>query len=379
MEMKAVTVSQLNEYIGRVLSDDPLLSGVRVRGELTSVKYHSTGHIYFTISDAGSRLSCFLMSDRAGLLKMPLNEGDLVTLSGYIRVYQRGGYYSLNVRDVEYEGEGEISAAFERLKAKLSKEGLFDSAHKKSIPPAPRTVGLVTSGTGAAVRDMIKIITSRTVLTDIVVFPVAVQGISAPGEITEMINFLDAEWFGRLDTIIVGRGGGDPEELQAFSDENVARAIYDCRIPVISAVGHEIDFSISDFVADARAETPTAAAQMAVPDDSVTLAEAEDMLTDIESRMSSVLMCEMLHAKSIYNEILHITEAHIDREISSANLMISSIRARDPRAILEQGYAAVTDTFGRPVRSAEEVLKGEKIHIILKDGRLCAAVEEVTK
>ena len=266
MALKPVTVSQLNEYISRILSTDPLLGNISVKGEISNLKYHSSGHVYFSMIDDSSKINCFLPASYARNLNFQLGDGMEITVHGYINVYKKGGAYTLFIRTTEVSGEGNLSLAFELLKNKLEQEGLFDPAHKKRIPEFPRKVGVVTSATGAAVRDIIKIISSRTKLVDVTVFPVLVQGSEAAANMADTLDMIN-EKFRDIDVLILGRGGGSSEDLWAFNEEKLARAVYRSDIPIISAVGHETDFSICDFVADLRAETPTAAAEIAVPDD----------------------------------------------------------------------------------------------------------------
>ncbi|MDD4122248.1 MAG: exodeoxyribonuclease VII large subunit, partial [Eubacteriales bacterium] len=265
MAIKPVRVSQLNSYIKRVLQSDPLLGNVSVVGEISNLKYHGSGHIYFTLKDETSKISCFLPADAIKNIRYELSDGMEIIAVGYIYLYERGGSYSLNVRDITIEGFGNLSAAFDKLKEKLAKEGLFDEKYKKPITLFPRKVAVITSETGAAVRDIVKIIKNRNNIVDVLIYPCLVQGPGAAAEISDAINSVN-QLFPEVDTIIVGRGGGSMEELWAFNEEIVARSIFVSKIPVISAVGHETDFTISDFVADKRAETPTAAAQIAVPD-----------------------------------------------------------------------------------------------------------------
>ena len=265
MGLNPIRVGQLNQYIGRVLKNDPLLSDVSVVGEISNLRFHSSGHIYFSLKDETSRIDCFLPARTVPQISCPLDEGLEVIASGYISVYERGGRYSLNITDLEAAGMGQLAIRFEQLKARLEKEGLFDPAHKKAIPAFPSRVAVVTSPTGAAVRDIQKIIRSKNDYVSILIVPVLVQGPSAAADIASAIDEVN-ERCPDVDVIITGRGGGSAEELWAFNEEVVARSIYASKIPVISAVGHETDFTISDFVADLRAETPTAAADKAVPD-----------------------------------------------------------------------------------------------------------------
>ena len=227
MAIKPVTVSQLNEYISRVLGTDPLLSFVTVRGEIEGIKYHASGHVYFSIADEASRINCFLPREKAAGLKTLLENGDSVVITGGVSVYKKTGSYSIYVREIEPEGAGAAATAFDELKAKLEKEGLFSRAHKKNLPEFPHKIGLVTSDTGAALRDMLSILDSRNRLVDIVLFPVLVQGDSAAADITRTINYID-ENVDDIDVLIVGRGGGAPGDLACFNDEALARAIYKC-------------------------------------------------------------------------------------------------------------------------------------------------------
>ena len=266
MALRPVSVTQLNEYIGRILQTDPLLGNISVTGEISNLKYHSSGHVYFSMVDDKSKVNCFLPASYAEHMRYQLGDGMEIIVRGYINVFKKGGTYTLFVRNIEISGEGNLAAAFMLLKEKLEKEGLFDPAHKKPLPTFPRKLGIITSETGAAVRDIIKIIKSRTHMTDILVFPVLVQGEGAAADIAGMIDLVNEQFGEELELLIVGRGGGSMEDLWAFNEEIVARAIFRSQIPIISAVGHEIDFTIADFVADCRAATPTAAAEMAVPD-----------------------------------------------------------------------------------------------------------------
>ena len=258
MALKPISVSQLNGYIKRILQTDPILGNVSVIGEISNLKFHGSGHIYFSLKDANSKINCFLPMDQRKYLRFELSEGMEITASGYLYLYERGGSYSLNIRDINVEGRGNLDLAFEQLKNRLEQEGLFDERYKKKLPLFPEKIAVVTSETGAAVRDIIKTIKSRNCMTDIIVFPCLVQGKQAGADIAKTIAKVN-DLYPEIDVMIVGRGGGSKEELWAFNEEVVARSIFLSEIPVISAVGHETDFSISDWVADVRAATPTAA------------------------------------------------------------------------------------------------------------------------
>ncbi len=399
MALKPITVSQLNRYIGKVLSTDPILGNVSVQGEISNLKYHGSGHVYFTLKDAGSKINCFLHASAAENLRYELTDGIEAVVMGYLSVYEAGGYYSLNVRDVEISGAGSLAAAFKALFKKLEKEGIFDPEYKKPIPAFPSEVCVITSETGAAVRDILKIIRSRNRLVNVVVIPCLVQGKSAAADIAASIALAN-ERFPEADVIITGRGGGSAEELWAFNEEIVARSIFASRIPVISAVGHETDFSISDYVADCRAETPTAAAVMAVPDTSEMMRQAETWCLDTEIRMRRILELCGARLQACRPEIFLRTlqeqvnrrendAAWLDREISEGlkNLLIiyeyetersfMKLEAGSPQKIIARGYAAVRDPAdGHPVSSSLGILPGATLEVVMRDGALLCEVRE---
>ena len=376
MALKPVTVSQLNDYISRVLGTDPLLGAVVVKGEIFSLKYHSTGHVYFSIMDANSKISCFLPKEYAQTLQFPLSDGQEVILTGAVNVYKKNGTYSLYVRHIEVEGEGDLAVAFEQMKAKLQKEGLFDPAHKKPIPQFPKKIGIVTSKTGAAVRDILKILQSRNHMVDVVIFPVLVQGSAAAADIASMIDYVDAN-FDDIDTLIVGRGGGSADDLWAFNEEIVARSIYRCRIPVISAVGHEIDFTIADFVADRRAETPTAAAQMAVPDTKELADKLEEMKDFLYVQLSNKLMYHRLYVDNLATGMKQQLERKIQENQHRMDSLKLILEENNPLKILESGYAVVSNPDGSIVRSVRELSADSRYLMQLKDGFARILVEEI--
>lgn len=376
MALKPVTVTQLNEYISRVLGTDPLLSNITVTGEISNLKHHSSGHIYFSISDASSKINCFLPASYARNLAYELGDGINVIIRGYVNVYKKGGTYTLFVRELEAAGEGDLSMAFELLKSKLRDEGLFDAAHKRPIPAFPRKIAIITSPTGAAVRDMIKIITGRTSMTDVTIFPAQVQGTGAAAEMAEVLDFVN-ENFPDTDTVIIGRGGGSAEDLWAFNEEVLARAIYRSKIPVISAVGHETDFSISDFVADMRAETPTAAAEKAVPDDgqlkNQILTYMTGLMTDLKNRVD---LSELRREKYIQNMRIALIKRIDDYEHSLLQSYIT-LDENNPVRILNKGYAYIENTRGQVVSSAGSVTEGSRYRIFFKDGSIEATFNDI--
>ena len=399
MALKPVSVSQLNGYIKRILQTDPLLGNVSVIGEISNLKFHGSGHVYFTLKDQNSKINCFLPADRMAQLRYELSEGMEITASGYIYLYERGGSYSLNIKDIEVAGLGNLAIAFEKLKAKLEAEGIFDPSIKKPIPYFPEKIAVVTSETGAAVRDILKIIKNRNNYVDVLVYPVLVQGPAAAGEIAAAIDDINLKW-PDIDTIIVGRGGGSMEELWAFNEEIVARSIYASEIPVISAVGHETDFTISDFAADRRAETPTAAAHMAVPDINELKVYVGDLKENLHNYMLRLLQLKEYHLNTldlnafrrdiesrIVMEQLRIDNMNNENKLLIDNLIESyeqqilnlknSLDALDPKSIMKRGYSAVTDKDGRFINSVNSLKPDDKVVIYMQDGSADCIVNQV--
>lgn len=401
MGLKPVPVGQLNNYIGRVLKTDPILSNISVVGEISNLKYHSTGHVYFSLKDDSSRVNCFLSWGNLQNISCPLEEGMEVVAAGFISVYERGGYYSLNVRDIEVNGRGPLAAAFEKLKAKLGEEGLFREEHKKELPFFPLKIAVVTSETGAAVRDIIRTIKNKNKVVDILVYPVLVQGPAASGEISSAIDDINVN-HKDVDVIITGRGGGSMEELWAFNEEAVARSIYESEIPVISAVGHETDFTISDFIADRRAATPTAAAEMAVPDTGELEAELDRISLEMTSDLGLAIArrkerLEALNptafARNLKSRILY-EQVNVDRLIEAMgdamnNRLVSArnrvemlrefIESSNPKAILARGYSVVTDNSGKIIRSTDELSEGLGVNIETGNGTAEAVITGIKK
>lgn len=399
MAIKPIRVSQLNSYIRRILQSDPILGNVSVIGEISNLKYHGSGHVYFTLKDETSKINCFLPSDQLRHLRFELSDGMEVTAAGYISVYERGGYYSLNIRDVEVEGMGNLSIAFEKLKEKLSGEGLFDPGRKKPIPFFPRKVAVITSETGAAVRDIIKIIRSRNNIVHVLVYPCLVQGPAAAPDIVSAIDGVN-EKFPETDVIIVGRGGGSMEELWAFNEETVARSISRSRIPVISAVGHETDFTIADFAADLRAETPTAAAQTAVPDVAalrefirttsgkmqerllrrIRLLEYRVQAHSMEA-LSMKLQSRILQSQTTADHLAQLLTTSMQGRIVKLEHRISQamtrLEERNPSKILQMGYSMVLDALGQPVSSIAKFSAGEDLTVVMKDGSMDCSIKEI--
>lgn len=376
MALKPVTVSQLNEYISRVIGTDPLLGAVVVKGEISNLKYHGSGHVYFSIIDAMSKINCFLPREYAMSLHYPLEDGMEVTLTGSISVFKKNGTYSLYVKIVEVSGEGNLAIAFEKMKEKLSKEGLFDQSHKKPIPKYPNKIGIVTSATGAAVKDILKILKGRNHLVDVMIFPVLVQGEAASADIAAMIDYIN-ENFDDIDTLIVGRGGGSADDLWAFNEENVARAIYRSEIPIISAVGHEIDFTIADLVADLRAETPTAAAQLVVPDTEQMRKQMEDLKEHLYIQLSNKLMYHRLLIDNLAKEMKNCLNGQIsqlEHVLTQSKLLLEE---NNPAQILKNGYTVLTDEEGRVISAVRQLCEENEYKITLQDGFAKCRITEI--
>ena len=374
MALRPITVTQLNDYIARVFDSDTLLMNVAVTGEISNLKYHSSGHVYFSLNDENSKVNCFLPSSYVKNLSYELGDGLEITASGKVNVYRRGGYYSLFVRNIQVAGEGNLSMAFQLMKEKLEKEGLFDPAHKRPIPAFPHKIGILTSSTGAAVKDIVKIIRSKNELVDILIFPVQVQGEGAALNIAETLKFVNDN-YDDIDTLIVGRGGGSQEDLWAFNEEVLARAIYDSRIPVISAVGHEIDFSISDFVADLRAETPTAAADIAVPDIGELVERLNKFSDEMLIHLKNKLSLGELRTEKALNQLKSDLEMLLlsrSNEIEKLKLILEQ---NDPHRIMERGYTVI-ESEGRVIRTPEELKDGE-YDIVFRSGKVRVKIENV--
>ena len=401
MGLKPVRVSQLNNYIKRILQTDPILGNVSVIGEVSNLKFHSSGHVYFSLKEENSKINCFLASGNLNTITCDLKEGMEITASGYIYLYERGGSYSLNIRGIEAAGQGELAADFAKLKAKLEAQGYFDKDHKKNIPAFPHKIAIVTSETGAAVRDMLKIIRKKNDYTDIFIYPVLVQGPHAGAEISQAIDDIN-ENFKDIDIIITGRGGGSMEELWAFNEEIVAVSIYNSRIPVISAVGHETDFTIADFVADLRAETPTAAAEMAVPDTNIIRENLEyhknemkrnlrmitenkrksleminihGFLRDIQAR----LVLDQLKVDNILKDIKSCLDGKIKLYENQLEVFRVVLESSNPKSILKKGYSVVTDEKGLIIKDMTGLEKNQIINIEGAEGKASARIINTEK
>lgn len=379
--MNPVTVAQVNEYIAKKLRDDYNLKGLPVVGEISAFS-RSGPHFYFTLKDADSMIKCAIWGSNAKNIDMNLLEnGKKIVVIADISPYPKGGNYSLSVRHVEPAGDGDLMAEFNRIKAKLQEEGLFDRKYKKEIPAFPYRIGVITSNTGAAIEDIKKIITAKNNLTHIVIFPTLVQGIGAAESICkniELANRASEQGF-HIDTLIVGRGGGSPEDLAAFNDEKVARAIFASNIPVISAVGHESDVSISDFVADLRAETPTAAADIAV----MNTFELQDIIADNISVLNNSIKLKIESERNILNSGLSLLHSNIKSKTNDARLILEkamiTIQENNPENILNKGYSAVLDSNDKVIPDSANIVPGNDYKIVMRDGSFKARAVSVER
>ena len=400
MEQRIITVSEVNQVVKLLLENEPLLRNLSVRGELSNYKIHSTGNHFFTLKDAGGALQCVMFKGAAGKIRFRPENGMKVVATGRIGAFPRDGVYQLYCDALIPEGTGDLALAFEQLKARLHAEGLFDPSHKKPLPRYPQRIALVTSGTGAAVRDMIRILRRRYPLAKAIVLPVRVQGAGAAAEIAGAIRYADHWHIG--DVIITGRGGGSMEDLWAFNEERVARAIYACQTPVISAVGHEPDVTISDFVADVRASTPSNAAEIAVPDQ----VELRRLLRDRQARMEGsetarletlrqrltelagkrVMRDQMAYVQDQRMELVHLQKrlgdlasALLARKRQRFAALAASLDAMSPLKVLGRGYAMARGADGTILKSWRDVTPGDAVQVTLGEGGFAATVVEPIK
>lgn len=396
-ELRILSVSQLSQYIKGLMDRDELLSGVLVRGEISNYKMYPSGHHYFTLKDGDSALRCVMFRGDAARLRFRPENGMQVIAAGRISVFPRDGQYQLYCVNLTPEGAGQLQIAFEQLKNRLQGEGLFDPAVKKQLPAYPKRIALVTSPAGAAVRDMLRILKSRWPMSRVLVVPVLVQGEQAAEEIAAAIDYVN--YYKLSDLIITGRGGGSAEDLWAFNEEPVARAIFNSEIPVISAVGHEPDVTISDFVADLRAATPSNAAELAVPD----RAEVDKRLNHLSQRLwrataqpigAARQRLERLGRSRVLTDpaagirekrllldyqsgkLLRGMERTLSAQKQRMGRLAAALDAMSPLKVLGRGYAIARDEGGRVLTGAAQVEPGDRVELRLADGSLACRVEE---
>lgn len=394
MDITPITVEQLNTYIKNKIDGDEFLNNVYVKGEISNFKLHYTGHMYFTLKDEHSLIKCIMFKSYTPHLSFMPKDGMKVMILGSVSVFERDGVYQIYAKAMKQDGIGSLYEAFEKMKAKLETEGLFDSSHKKEIPKFPKTIGVLTASTGAVIRDIINVSTRRNPNVHIKLLPVPVQGPTAASQIVDGIRRMNDEKM--ADVIILGRGGGSLEDLWPFNEEIVARAIYDSEIPIISAVGHETDYSISDFVADLRAPTPSAAAELAVPN----ISDVKYTIVSYENRYKIALkkkteLMKMRYEKCmtqrVFKEPLQkinekaividfnvksITKCiknKINISKSEFTKLVSKIDALSPMKTLSRGYS-ITQKDGKIIKKANELKRNDQIEIRYSDGTVDAKI-----
>lgn len=391
MYIKVLTVSELNNYIKKVMDSDFILGNAYIKGEISNFKLHTSGHAYFSLKDENGKINCVMFRSDVQNLKFVPENGMKVNVKGRVSVYVKDGAYQLYANEIELEGMGELYIAFEKLKQKLSKKGLFDENHKQSIPLYPLKIGVITSSTGAAVRDIINVCRRRNKNMDIIIYPVLVQGINASRELIKGIQYMNS--MTDVDTIIIARGGGSIEELWAFNDEDLAYAIYNSKKPVVTGVGHETDFTIVDFVSDMRAPTPSAAAEIVVPD----LLQLNDRIYIMKKHLSSIVNYYFeskrnelnIKKKIIENnspevfivngysilqklqELLLIkTKRKLEIEKEKILKYKSILASNNPQSVLNKGYSIIKDKNGQFIDTIKKLENKKDVVVIMKDGAI---------
>ena len=393
----ALSVTDVNRYIKMLINSDDILSSVAVRGEISNLKKHSSGHLYFTLKDEGGEIAAVSFRADASRLAFMPRDGMRVVAFGNVDVYERSGRYQLYVRTMVADGAGAMAEAYERLKKKLTAEGLFDKERKRPLPRFPSCVGVITAPTGAAIRDIINVTGRRYPQAKLLIYPSLVQGADAPASLTQGLEILNA--YGECDVIIIGRGGGSAEDLWAFNDENLVRAVAASEIPVISAVGHETDFTLCDFAADMRAPTPSAAAEIAVPDREELKARllnaSERIYGSVKNSLDRKRRLTEMYEKAVSSrspkeKLARMGEridflgqrlnTAVDGKIGALRgeyaALVSGLEALSPLAVLGRGYGIVMNDRGRTVADAEQLSVGQSVSIIMRDGRATAEIKD---
>ncbi len=399
-QANAVSVSQLNRYLKQKFDTDANLFGIWIKGEISNFTNHMrTGHLYMSLKDDGGVIKAIMFSGKASKLAFVPEDGMKVLCKGRVSVYEQGGSYQLYIDEMIPDGVGALYIAYEQLKKKLENEGLFAPEHKKRLPKIPYRVGVITSPTGAAVRDIINVITRRFPLAEIVLYPALVQGENAAASLVEAVKYFDATK--SVNVIIIGRGGGSIEDLWAFNDETLARTIYDCSIPIVSAVGHETDFTICDFVSDLRAPTPSAAAELCVPDSNELIEKFSNLKNTVFVyarrtvkekwlRLDTLASHRILKDPAILTDdkktavlnyaekIDSLTKYAIERRKNAFLQTVSKLDALSPLAVLSRGYAYAT-SGEKIIRSVDDISCGQKINVVFSNGSATATVDEIER
>lgn len=400
MKNKVFSVIQINTYIKRMFQSDYALRRISIKGQVSNCKYHSSGHIYFSLKDEGSQISCVMFANaRYDGLKFELEDGQEVVVDGNISVYERGGSYQLYAQEIRLNGIGELYVAYEMLKQKLYEEGLFDHEKKKPIPKNPKKIGVVTARTGAAIHDIISTAKRRNPYVQLILYPAKVQGDGASDTIVAGIKALDQ--YG-VDIIIVGRGGGSIEDLWAFNEEKVARAIYEAQTPIISGTGHEVDTTIADYAADLRAATPTAACELAVPD----IREVMEGITNREYTLRTLLKQvvrryqmklqqyqitianfdprfqlqeQKMHLAELEEQIHAVMKNKMTDYQHKLELYTKELHGLSPTAKLINGFGYIEGSNGEPVTSVKKVMEGDQISLTISDGTIITKAEQIKR
>ena len=400
MKNKVFSVTQINTYIKRMFQSDYALRRISIKGQVSNCKYHSSGHIYFSLKDEGSQISCVMFANaRYDGLKFELEDGQEVVVDGNISVYERGGSYQLYAQEIRLNGIGELYVAYEMLKQKLYEEGLFDHEKKKPIPKNPKKIGVVTARTGAAIHDIISTAKRRNPYVQLILYPAKVQGDGASDTIVAGIKALDQ--YG-VDIVIVGRGGGSIEDLWAFNEEKVARAIYEAQTPIISGTGHEVDTTIADYAADLRAATPTAACELAVPD----IREVMEGITNREYTLRTLLKQvvrryqmklqqyqitianfdprfqlqeQKMHLAELEEQIHAVMKNKMTDYQHKLELYTKELHGLSPTAKLINGFGYIEGSNGEPVTSVKKVMEGDQISLTISDGTIITKAEQIKR
>ncbi|MBU5426659.1 exodeoxyribonuclease VII large subunit [Tissierella pigra] len=398
--MGPLKVSEVNNYIKRVFLSDMILSSLSIEGEISNFKHHYSGHMYFNLKDEKGKIKSVMFKSDNENLKVKLEEGMKIIATGYISLYEKEGDYQFYIRHIKESGLGDLYREFEELKKKLESEGLFSESNKKKIPTMPKKIGIVTSSTGAAIRDIITVIKRRFPPCNILIYPSLVQGPQAPKEICKGLKYLDSRQ--DIDLIITGRGGGSIEELFAFNDEYVARTIYDLETPIISAVGHETDFTIADFVADLRAPTPSAAAELAVPNICSLnndlqnkynrlikgilqiLGQHKVRINHLNKNLKFFNPVNQLKDKrqeldNLFKDLNYLVEKNFMNRKSQLGTLKNSLDLLNPLLALDRGYGILMNKDGKLIKSVENIVLNEEIDILLKDGQINTIVKAIDK
>jgi exodeoxyribonuclease VII large subunit len=389
MFIKVLTVTALNGYIKKVIDSDFILNNANVKGELSNVKIHSSGHIYFSLKDAFGKINCVMFKSQASRLRITPRDGMNVIIRGKVSVYERDGAYQIYCDTMEADGEGQLYLAFQNLKEKLEKQGLFDRVHKKNIPSFPAKIGIITSPTGAAIKDIINVATRRNLNVNMLIYPALVQGVNASDDIVRGVKYFNS--LKNVDLIIIARGGGSIEELWAFNEENLAYEIYNSKIPIITGIGHETDFTIADFVSDHRAPTPSAAAEIAVKNleqlNNEINALRQLLLRSVEFKVTkeynkvnllnktlkinnplNYIVNQYIHIDNLKENLSYKLNAKVSLEKQKLSKFNALLHAHNPLNVLNKGYAVLQSNENKVISEISSLKNIKEVKITLKDG-----------